>query len=174
MKRLQPEFVYAYHGCDESVAKRILESGDPMSPSYNAYDWLGSGIYFWEDAPERALQWAVEMKKPKPAVLGAVIELGNCLNLLDVSSHEEIAGTYQALIDSGAELPRNRKRVHPLDCLVLNMVCDYAASKGKPYDVIRGAFPEGDPIFPGSMLLAKTHIQLCVRNPAKIIRIFRA
>ena len=174
MKRHLPEFVYGYHGCDESVAKRILEAGDQMSPSYNAYDWLGSGIYFWEDAPERALQWAVEMKKPKPTVLGAVIELGNCLNLLDVASHFEIAGTYQALIDSGAELPKNKKRVHPLDCLVLNMVCDYAAQKGEPYDVIRGAFPEGDPIFPGSMLLAKTHIQFCVRNPAKIIRTFRA
>ena len=68
----------------------------------------------------------------------------------------------------------NRKRVHPLDCLVLNMVCDYAAQRKRPYDVIRGAFPEGDPIFPGSMLLAKTHIQLCVRNPAKIVRLFRA
>ena len=116
MKRHLPEFVYGYHGCDESVAKRILEAGDQMSPSYNAYDWLGSGIYFWEDAPERALQWAVEMKKPKPTVLGAVIELGNCLNLLDVASHFEIAGTYQALIDSGAELPKNKKRVHPLPC----------------------------------------------------------
>ena len=77
----RPEFVYGYHGCDESVAKRILEGSDPLSPSYNAYDWLGSGIYFWEDAPERAMQWAVEMKKPHPAVVGAVIELGNCLNL---------------------------------------------------------------------------------------------
>ena len=81
----RPEFVYGYHGCDESVAKRILEGNDPLSPSYNAYDWLGSGIYFWEDAPERAMQWAVEMKKPHPAVVGAVIELGNCLNLLGVA-----------------------------------------------------------------------------------------
>lgn len=53
------EIVYGYHGCDESVAKRILEGRDPLTPSYNAYDWLGSGIYFWEDAPERAMQWAV-------------------------------------------------------------------------------------------------------------------
>ena len=65
----RPEFVYGYHGCDESVAKRILEGDDPLSPSYNAYDWLGSGIYFWEDAPERAMQWAVEMKKPQSVIM---------------------------------------------------------------------------------------------------------
>ena len=40
--------------------------------------------------------------------------------------------------------------------------------------VAKRILESGDPIFPGSMLLAKTHIQLCVRNPEKIIRIFRA
>lgn len=59
----RPEIVYGHHGCDESVAKRILEGRVPLTPSYNAYDWLGSGIYFWEDAPEMTM-WAVRGRLP--------------------------------------------------------------------------------------------------------------
>lgn len=33
------------------------------------------------------------------------------------------------------------------------------------YDSVRGIFIEGDAIYPDSGILAKTHIQICVRNP---------
>jgi len=61
-------------------------------PSSNDYDWLGDGIYFWEHNAQRAYDFAVMMsdqphpsgqKIKKPAVVGAVINLGHCLNLLD-------------------------------------------------------------------------------------------
>ena len=38
--------VIAYHGCDESVVRRVLLTGDHLSASENDYDWLGYGIYF--------------------------------------------------------------------------------------------------------------------------------
>ena len=48
------EFVYGFHGCDKSVAKAVLDKKSVMLSSENDYDWLGSGIYFWEEAPVRA------------------------------------------------------------------------------------------------------------------------
>ena len=33
------------------------------------------------------------------------------------------------------------------------------------YDSVRGIFFEGGPIYPGSGILDKSHIQICVRNP---------
>ena len=33
-----------------------------------------------------------------------------------------------------------------------------------PYDTIRGAFPEGDPIYPGTEITEKNHIQISVKN----------
>src|SRR5437667_162610 len=50
--------VLGYHGCDREVGERILGGGGHLQPSENDYDWLGSGIYFWEDTPSRALEWA--------------------------------------------------------------------------------------------------------------------
>jgi hypothetical protein len=55
-------------------------------------DWLGTGIYFWENSARRALDWAKFAKEhPKftrtqvrhPFVVGAIIDLGNCLDLLE-------------------------------------------------------------------------------------------
>ena len=48
--------VLGYHGCDREVGERILGGGGHLQPSENDYDWLGSGIYFWEDNPRRALE----------------------------------------------------------------------------------------------------------------------
>ena len=58
-----------------------------MKPSENTYDWLGHGIYFWEHNYQRALEWAQQSPKVEhPAVIGAVIDLGYCLNLTDSAS----------------------------------------------------------------------------------------
>ncbi len=40
--------VIGYHGCDTSVAEKVLNQGLELDESTNAHDWLGSGIYFWE------------------------------------------------------------------------------------------------------------------------------
>ena len=52
---------------------------DVLRPSENRWDWLGAGAYYWEGAPERAMDWAKKHCKD-PAVLGAVIDLGHCMN----------------------------------------------------------------------------------------------
>ena len=82
-----PQIVFAYHGCDESVARMVLDGGQ-LKPSLNDYDWLGHGIYFWEGSPLRAMRWAVEAARRKnshirvPAALGAIVDLGSSLNLV--------------------------------------------------------------------------------------------
>ena len=48
--------VIGFHGCDRSVVEQVISTND--------YDWLGSGIYFWENNEERAWQWAVTTQHP--------------------------------------------------------------------------------------------------------------
>ena len=48
--------VTAFHGCDRSVVEKVINTND--------YDWLGSGIYSWENNEERAWQWAVTTQHP--------------------------------------------------------------------------------------------------------------
>lgn len=48
-----------YHGTTLEAAKKIITDG--FRPSSNPWEWLGHGIYFWQDAPNRARDWAKEV-----------------------------------------------------------------------------------------------------------------
>jgi len=81
--------VLGFHGCDESVRDLVIIGKENLRKSHNDYDWLGHGFYFWENNPERANNWAIQLsqrpksKIKKPAVLGAIIDLGYCLDFLN-------------------------------------------------------------------------------------------
>lgn len=173
--------IIAYHGCDESVMRRVLLTGDPLSASENDYDWLGYGIYFWEFGPERALEWAVQQKKrnpkriKKPAVLGAVIQLGNCFDLLDTRNTGLLRDAYSIYQQKVVTpLPVNRGPLHHLDCAVLNFALDlYQEEMGHEYHSVRGVFQEGSATFEGSDIREKSHIQIAVRDPSCILGYFK-
>lgn len=82
-----PGLVLGFHGCRKEVYEKVLYSDQPLTPSTNKYDWLGNGIYFWENSYERALEWANTHYGPEEgSVIGAVISLGRCLDLTDYAS----------------------------------------------------------------------------------------
>lgn len=179
-----PSFVLGYHGCDEEVAERILSGEEELQASRNDYDWLGSGIYFWEHNPARAEDWAGEMcgrgRIGSPAVIGAVLDLANCFNLLDASCIRLLSDAHRTLkaasAEAGRALPANispGKRapalVRRLDCAVVNL----AMELNPGFDTVRAVFVEGAPIYPGAGFHEKSHIQICVRNPARIVGTFR-
>lgn len=173
-----------YHGCDAAVAKRLLSHRDTLQPSANRWDWLGSGIYFWEHGPDRALRFAQAQitrgKVKNPTVIGAVLQLGRCLDLLDTRNTEELGRFYPAweasMRAAGHKLPANylgRDRLkRELDNAVINAYVDDARGLGLEFDSVRGAFWEGGEAFPGSGIQKESHIQIAIRNPACIIGLF--
>lgn len=169
MKALS-QVVFGYHGCDKNVAEKIVLGRDSLHPSDNSWDWLGSGAYFWESAPERAMDWAKKHCQD-PAVLGAVIDLGHCMNLMDIGEQSVLQQAYGALQGQVSSVC-NKGKNHGLDCYVVNKVCEFAEKDGASYDSVRGAFPEGDPIFTDSKILTLTHVQICVRNLDSIVAYF--
>jgi hypothetical protein len=90
--------VVAYHGCDAAVAERLL-AGESFRRSENDYDWLGAGIYFWEYGADRALQFAREQQRrgrvAQPTVIGALVQLGSCFDLMDTAFTKDLAGAYR-------------------------------------------------------------------------------
>jgi len=58
MYDLLPSFVLGFHGCDEVLAESVFAGKTTLTASQNNYDWLGHGIYFWENNPQRALDYA--------------------------------------------------------------------------------------------------------------------
>jgi hypothetical protein len=169
--------VRGYHGCDWRVARRIL-AGDAFATSTNAWDWLGDGIYFWEYGPDRAMRWAEQQERIRnPAVIGSMIQLGRCFDLLDTQFTRELGEFYEdwiaTVLREGFQPPQNRGKARFLDRAVIEAFLLKGSDTGSVYDTVRGAFVEGEPIFPGSALYAETHVQIAVRNPHSIIGVFR-
>ncbi len=57
MYDIKPNLIIGFHGCDASVRDKLLNDPDEIIISREPYDWLGHGMYFWENNFERALQW---------------------------------------------------------------------------------------------------------------------
>lgn len=182
----QPAFVVGFHGCDSTVGEDILSGRiKHLEFSRKKWDWLGHGIYFWEGNPQRALEWAEERKAQglidSPFVLGAVIDLKHCLDLLDSSGLQQVKYAHDTLAASyakvGKPLPKNDgkdKAARMLDCLVINSLHDYLLSAGQPpYGSARAMFPEGEELYKGAGFKDKNHIQLCVRDKSCIKGYFR-
>lgn len=191
-----PSLVLGFHGCDRKVAEAIFAGETRLRGSENDYDWLGHGIYFWENNPSRALEYARAIKdNPRrgggtskienETVVGAVIDLGHCLNLLDSEALRMLGENYRMLKAiqeaAGVPLPRNRPigdekdlLIRKLDCAVIESTHQYRKSqKMKPYDSVRGVFWEGKELYPNAGFKEKNHIQICVRNPNCVKGYFR-
>jgi hypothetical protein len=180
MRRAASGFVLGFHGCDASVAEKLL-GNTPFRLSQNEYDWLGEGAYFWENDPLRGLQWAEVAKErgrpvPNPTVVGAVIDLGYCLDLTTQASLDVIKTAHDGLerVSKAIKrpMPRNIDELRrPLDCSVLNYL--YESMPAPKFQTVRGVFIEGDALYPGAFIKAKTHVQLAVRDLACIRGVFR-
>src|ERR1700761_4836056 len=116
MYNSRPGLLIGFHGCEASTRDALLKHPDLIKKSEKPYDWLGHGMYFWENNADRAFQWAKDKKRRReidsPAVIGAVLDLGYCFDLTDsryISMikvyYELLAQTYK---DLGEELPQNR------------------------------------------------------------------
>jgi hypothetical protein len=185
LHRLASAFILGYHGCDHRVGERLL-AGTAFRPSNNDYDWLGPGIYFWEANPLRGLEFAEEASRrktsniSKPFVIGAVIELGLCLDLTTSSGLDWVRIAYESLVDvtraAALDLPSNSKDElrRNLDCAVVRRLHTILETQKLPaIDTLKGVFTEGEPAYPGAGFREKTHIQIAVRNPRCIKGVFR-
>ena len=185
--------ILGFHGCNESVRNSLLMKPNRVFPSEKPYDWLGHGVYFWENNYQRALQWAKDKAKrgeiKKASVIGAVLSLDYCLDFTD-SRFIEMIQSYYSLMELSysqfnKDLPKNKdlksdsykdKIILELDCSVIEYMHqkileerDVEISKNgfsgyKIFDSARGIFTEGGPAFPGAGIQSKNHVQICIRN----------
>lgn len=189
----RPNLVIGFHGCDLDTRDKLLNNSREINKSEKPHDWLGHGMYFWEYNELRALQWAQDKAKrgeiKEPAVIGAVLNLGTCCDLLD-SKHIQVVSAYYNLMRVsynllGRPIPQNKdtkhdkhkdKLIRELDCAVIEFmnerifsqhqtqISETGSTTIKLFDSVRGVFTEGGEAFPGSGIQLKNHIQICIRN----------
>lgn len=181
-----PNWVLGFHGTDEDTVQKILN--DPkahLNSSANVHDWLGGGIYFWENDPARALQFSRERMKwkqitdKKPAVIGAIIDLGLCLNLYESPAMKQLELAYKVLCLDFASMnqalpvnePDGKLWSRDLDCAVIDSLHGLREQEGvAPYQSVRSPFSEGAFTYTGTKFQKKNHIQIAVRDPAYCIK----
>lgn len=170
----------------------MIAGNAELKPSINEFDWLGHGIYFWESDPRRALEYARwragRAELQNPAVVGAIIDLRQCLDLTNRQDLELVQVAYEEYVKeqklAGLALPQNRsKRSDPtgdlllryLDCAVINHLHHMLAvtDDKQQMDTVRGMFSEGGALYPGAGFQSKSHTQIVVRNPECIIGYFK-
>jgi hypothetical protein len=78
MYSARPGLLIGFHGCETELRNDVIAGNRALNASKNMHDWLGNGIYFWENNYERALDFAMNPPGKRqfdvPSVLGAVIE----------------------------------------------------------------------------------------------------
>lgn len=173
----RPNLVIGFHGCDKSIADKVICGDNDLKASVNDYDWLGNGIYFWENNLERALEWARKSPKIKePSAIGAIIDLGYCMDLMDSEYLKDLKTAYQTLEATmqlmNKPMPVNEgstpdKLIRKLDCAVIETVhtMNEVSGENVSCDSVRGVFWEGKDLYPNAFFKEKNHIQICIRNP---------
>ena len=174
--------ILAFHGCDREICDSVISGKAQLTISENEYDWLGNGIYFWENNLKRAWQFAEELKNAprsnkqsiiNPAVIGAVIDLGECLDLMDSEYLDIVKESYRTLEFSSRimemKLPDNKTGKGSIDLLLRNLDCLVIESLHKKirpisFDSVRGVFWEGKELYPNAGFKEKNHVQICIRN----------
>nr|WP_295876415.1 hypothetical protein [uncultured Chitinophaga sp.] len=178
-----PGLVIGFHGCDKSICDTVVSGNAMLKASANTHDWLGSGFYFWQNNYERALDFATNppnrSKKIKvPSVLGAILDLNNCLDLTDKRWIDLVKDSYKSFREStilfGKQMPVNcnplgdpfsvDKVIRELDCAVIENIHKITGNT-EPFDSIRGIFIEGKALYHDAGFYEKTNIQICIRNP---------
>ena len=112
-----------------------------------------------------------------PAVVGAVIDLADCLNLIQTEAYALVEEAYRVLKTNcetaGEPVPANGgflEAARYLDCSVFETLHALREAAGKiPFASVRAFFPEGEPVFPGAGIRQRDHIQICVRHSGRIL-----
>src|SRR5690242_6213260 len=133
MYNVRAGLLIGFHGCDKSRQQALLLNPSIIPISKEPFDWLGHGMYFWENNYDRALQWAKEKeakgKIREAAVIGAVIDLSHCCDMVDSKYIKTLAEFYHLMkleyglvgkpISANKDLvsdPHGDKLIRLLDC----------------------------------------------------------
>lgn len=189
MYDVRPNLIIGFHGCDDDISNSLLNSPNNIKVSKEPHDWLGHGMYFWENNYDRALEWAKDKKRrgaiKTPSVIGAIIQLGYCCDFLDTRYIKMLKSYHKLMVESykvlGEDLPANKdiqqdkhkdKILRELDCTTIEFMHSKILSQYeedmhtkkfsdlKIFESTRGMFTEGGPAFPGAGIFEKSHSNL--------------
>ncbi|APC07798.1 hypothetical protein [Neomoorella thermoacetica] len=122
-----------FHGTSKASADMILLD-KRFLPSNREDEWLGKGIYFFENDPEQAIDWCVRARKYKEwAILKTIIEAQEVLDLTRKREWDMFLSIIKQLQGKMKQTKYKGKRL--LNGVAINFICQQF-----PYEVVRAVF----------------------------------
>ena len=170
----------------------MLAGNDTLSMSRNPYDWLGDGIYLFEDDWRHAVYFAQRARdnparaytrRPirQHAVIGVALRIRLWLDMCTQEGIHEYVDAHTDLQNSGTSLRVNRRSqdddpdliLRPMDRQIINHIHALRRSRGQPsYDAVRSHFVQGSPLLETAGFKRDTHVQLALRNQDCVLGYF--
>jgi len=166
--------VSGYHGYLE---ERFIDyESDTFHISTHNGNWLGTGLYFFQDAPLYARGWAKFIARKKLnsgkktirfKVMKAKVKLDNCLCFCGKPAQSlffRIRRKYDLYLNAMDLRIENEEVYHFLDNSIVETICQLASNLGFEVKSVRGAFPSGKALSYTGLLKDMTHIQFTLRE----------
>ncbi|MBU5437774.1 hypothetical protein KQI42_07130 [Tissierella sp. MSJ-40] len=150
--------IIGFHGTRREFADSILQS-ERFKISKDDEEWLGPGVYFFENDIKQAYYYCIKAKKFKSwAILRSDIQANIIMDLTDLETLERFEEVAEAIKNRYYKRSDGKPR-KLLNSVVLNIIY-----KAEEYDLVRAVFP-----VPSTRCIPRTNImpmqvQLCVRN----------
>ena len=163
---------HATHGAAATALLSGLRRGEAWRPSARDGDWLGHGVYFWQDSVEAAQWWARSRGWSSWAIVGAHVQLGRCLDLLRSAEALPRLQAIHARLSQSGLVNFNANKM--LDCAVFNAYYSLAETIDEPVQTARGlSLPRGRlPLWPHCGIHVGAYIQLVVLDQECIERVW--
>lgn len=148
-----------YHGTKRKSANMIIQSGK-IIPSTKVNEWLGCGVYFFEDDCMQAYNFAKKARKyDDVVVIRSEIEAEKVFDLVQTKYMNIFRAVYDKINERINDGDFGNLKVGYNNGIIIEYICRYAK-----FDVVRHAFQ-----VPATNKLRNTNImpiqiQLCVRN----------
>ncbi|WPX08550.1 hypothetical protein [Anaerocellum danielii] len=157
LKLIRPYSCTGYHGTTRESAIKILASKKFLI-SRGKKQWLGEGVYFFENDLKQAYNWCTKARKYRDwVIIKSRIEADTLLDLCDLETFELFEALVYKIknrIDNKGNNKFRWRELHVID--LMYRLC--------PFDVVRAAY-----IVPSSKPISGTNIypiqvQVCVKN----------
>ena len=166
-------------------AQQVCLSGFELTDSVDA--WFGKGVYFFQDGPQLAHNWAcAHPDGGEPCVLRVRISLGGCFDLFDAPAKQlfdRACSEFVAVFGLPHAQLLRAPGGHVLESAIFNFLCAQRSDVGEPVRVVRGPFEDGRTPWDGSLArlapkakddesevrhTIRSHVQIAVRDLSAI------
>lgn len=163
-----------YHGNKKREIRKFLRN-EIFDTSISKKNWLGTGVYFFEEDLQQAIDWCVRVRNYSNwAIIEAEIKAMKVLDLILVSNYNTFVKILKYIRDNKPILNKLKKSYEKiynvkvddnfLNPLVLDLMYMY-----EPFDLVRHAFRVPGRITETGTNIEPMQIQLCVKNQKCII-----